>query len=106
MEAFYGDTLWLKRMEETRRDGWLEFEDGQIGLHAIPSYIANEIDISSPPEPRHATPIKLIFEVDDLDATVRRLESVGVAVIERPWGAYDVIDPEGNICGIRRAAKV
>ena len=30
-----------------------------------------------------------------------RLELVGATMVQRPWGAWDGIDPEGNVFGIR-----
>ncbi len=103
MEAFYSAALRLSPVEETRQDTWVEFDSGatRLALHAIPPRVAQTIDIASPPRPRENTPIKLIFEVEDLDTKKHRLESLGASIVERPWGDFDVIDPEGNIFGIR-----
>lgn len=38
--------------------------------------------------------------MDDVASKRRRLESLGVPIVQRPWGSYDGIDPEGNIFGI------
>jgi catechol 2,3-dioxygenase-like lactoylglutathione lyase family enzyme len=107
MTAFYRDTMGLKPVEETRMDTWLEFEAGgtQFSLHAIPSQLASQIAISSPPLPRETNPVKLSFEVDDVDAERKRLESLGVMILQRPWGACDGVDPEGNVFGICSASK-
>ena len=99
MTAFYAGTLGLKLIEETRMDNWVEFEAG-FSLHAIPPQVAAQIEISAPPRPRETSPIKLSFEVDDVVLERKRLESLGVAIIKRPWGAYDGVDPEGNVFGI------
>jgi catechol 2,3-dioxygenase-like lactoylglutathione lyase family enzyme len=106
MAAFYGNTLGLKPVEETRMENWLEFEAGatKFALHAIPSEIADQIQISSPPRPREKNPVKLSFEVDDIASERQRLESLGVTIVQRPWGAYDGIDPEGNVFGIYSVA--
>lgn len=100
MVEFYSDTLGLKLIEETRLPNWAEFETGSalFSLHAIPTEVIEQIPIST--RPRENNPIKLSFEVDDLAATRERLESRGATVIGRAWGAFDVIDPEGNIFGI------
>jgi len=102
MAAFYERTLGLKPIQETRLDNWVEFDTGnaRFSLHAIPSHIADQIEISSPPRPRESSPIKLSFEVEDVAAERARLESAGVTVLQRPWGAYDGVDPEGNVFGI------
>jgi catechol 2,3-dioxygenase-like lactoylglutathione lyase family enzyme len=100
MVAFYSDTLGLKAIEETRIDNFVEFEAGgtKFALHAIPSEIADQIEISAPPKPRANCPVKLTFEVED--AELKRLQELGVTIIERPWGACDAVDPEGNVFGI------
>lgn len=100
MTAFYSGALGLKPIEATRLENWVEFEGGgiRLSLHAIPPEMAGRIPAS--PEPREQASIKLIFEVPDLAAEVRRLESLGVRLLPRPWGAVDGIDPEGNVFGI------
>lgn len=107
MAAFYENTLGLKPVEETRTQNWIEFDTGAIkfALHAIPAEIAEQVEISSPPRPREKNPVKLSFEVDDIAAELRRMESLRVMVVQRPWGAYDGIDPEGNVFGIDSAAS-
>ena len=47
--------------------------------------------------------MKLIFEVDDVEAERARLELLGTTMVQRPWGAWDGVDPEGNVFGIRPA---
>ena len=68
MAAFYTNTLGLKPIEKTRMGNCVEFEAGatKFALHAIPSEIADQIEISVPPRPREKNPIKLSFEVDDV----------------------------------------
>ena len=102
MIAFYANTMGLKSIEATRMENWVEFEAGGIrfALHAIPPEAADQIEISSPPLPRENNPVKLSFDVDDVDRERRRLESLGVPMIARPWGSYDGVDPEGNVFGI------
>jgi len=105
MAEFYGDTLGLKPIEETRTDTWVEFEAGsfRFALHAIPPQIADQIEILSPPMPREKNPVKLSFEVDDIASERQRLEALGVSIVQRPWGACDGIDAEGNVFGIYSA---
>ena len=105
MAAFYGGTLGLKPLEATRLENWIEFETGtaKLGLHALPSEIADQIEMESPQQPREENPVKLSFEVDDVASEVRRLESLGVPVVRRPRGPCDVIDPEGNVFGLHSA---
>jgi catechol 2,3-dioxygenase-like lactoylglutathione lyase family enzyme len=107
MAAFYGDTLGMKPIEETRMNEWVEFDAGnsRFALHAIPSQIADQCEITSPPQPREKSPVKLIFEVDDVASECARLESLGVTIVRRQWGSYDAIDPEGNIFQIYSASN-
>ena len=99
MAAFYETSLGLQPIQETRMDAWVEFDAGgsRFALHAIPASIAAEIEIASPPQPRERNPVKLTFEIEDLDAEIRRLTALGVAIFHRPWGTVDGMDPEGNI---------
>ncbi|HEV8415528.1 MAG TPA: VOC family protein [Bryobacteraceae bacterium] len=102
MTAFYNETLGLRRTDDGRFVSWVEFDAGgaRFALHAIPEDIAKQIEISSPPRAREKDPVKLVFEVDDVEAERARLASLGVAMVQRPWGSWDGIDPEGNIFGI------
>ncbi len=102
MASFYADALGLKPVEETRLENWVEFEGSgaRLSLHAIPPAAAGQLKTSSPPEPREQAPTKLSFEVQDAASEIRRLESLGVPLVRRPWGAVDGIDPEGNVFGI------
>ena len=107
MEAFYGRVLGLLPIEETRGANWIEFETGSVrlALHGVPPEVAKQIHLSSPPQPREDNPVKLIFEVADVPAECRRLQSVGVIIVQRPWGGYDGVDPEGNVFGLYPASK-
>jgi catechol 2,3-dioxygenase-like lactoylglutathione lyase family enzyme len=105
MAAFYSGPLGLKAIEETRLDNWVEFDAGGVrfSLHAIPREIAAGIEISSPPKLREKSPVKLFFEVDDVISERRKLEAMGIQIIERPWGGCDGVDPEGNVFEIYSA---
>ena len=104
MASFYGETLGLRAVKETRTSSWVEFPEG-VALHAIPSEIAQSIEIASPPRVRETNPIKLVFGVADVDKERSRLEALGVRMIVRPWGTCDGIDPEGNVFQIFQLLK-
>ena len=107
MTAFYRDGLGLTPIAERARDGWLEMDAGgvTVALHAIPSSIAADILIASPPAAREDTPIKLIFEVPDLEVARAHLISHGAQMMDiRPWGSCDGLDPEGNVFQIAAAS--
>lgn len=107
MAAFYASVLGPRPIEETRMESWVEFEAGaaKLALHRIPPGIADQIRISSPPEPRENNPVKLNFEVDDIAFERQRLESLGVTIMQRPWGTCDGVDPEGNVFGLYSTAN-
>lgn len=95
MVAFYGRLLDREPVEATRTENWVEFAAGgvKLALHAIPPEIAEHIQISSPPLPREDTPLKLLFELNDMAYEHQRLQSLGMRMVERPWGSYDGVDP-------------
>jgi catechol 2,3-dioxygenase-like lactoylglutathione lyase family enzyme len=105
MTAFYRDVIGLQPIEATRHPDWVEFEAGGLGfsLHAIPREFAEHIRIASPPRPREQDACKLTFAVDDVDGELERLTGLGVAILRRPWGDWDAVDPEGNDFGVRQA---
>jgi predicted enzyme related to lactoylglutathione lyase len=102
MREFYSEMLGVRPINEKSIDEWAEFDTGsaRFALHAIPADIARQIEISSPPQAREKNPVKLTFEVDDVEAERRRLASLGATMVQRPWGSWDGIDPEGNVFGI------
>jgi predicted enzyme related to lactoylglutathione lyase len=100
MTSFYADVLGMKPNEDTRQDDWVEFKEARFSLHAIPAGIAAGIQIASPPTPREQTAAKLTFEVQDVDATLKQIEAMGLPLLRRPWGGTEAVDPEGNVFGL------
>jgi predicted enzyme related to lactoylglutathione lyase len=103
MKGFYGQMLRASTSNTNWTDGWGTFETGgaYFSLHAIPAEIAKDIQIESPPIPRQEHPLKLVFEVEDVELERERLEALGIQILRRPWQkpgeACDAVDPEGNI---------
>jgi len=106
MMAFYRDALGLTPLPDKSSEGWIEFDAGGVALalHAIPAHIAKDIEITNPPAAREGTPIKLVFEVPDIEVARIHLINHG-AVMSEPsaWGSCDGADPEGNVFQIVRA---
>ena len=104
MTAFYRDVLGLLPVEETRLENFVEFtgEGVRFSLHAIPSTVAAEIRIDSPPRPREQSAMKLTFAVQDVDTTLERIEQMGLPLLRRPWGT-EAVDPEGNVFAVSAA---
>jgi predicted enzyme related to lactoylglutathione lyase len=103
MKRFYGDMLGVQPDNQEWTDVWATFDTGgaRLALHAIPAEIAKSIEIAVPPPPREKDPVKLIFEVKDVESERVRLESLGIRMVRRPWQkpgeACDAVDPEGNV---------
>jgi predicted enzyme related to lactoylglutathione lyase len=103
MKRFYGDMLGIEATNQNWENAWAIFDTGDVrfALHAIPAGISDHIEIACPPVPREQEPVKLIFEVKDVEGERERLESLGVQTLRRPWQqsgeACDAVDPEGNI---------
>jgi catechol 2,3-dioxygenase-like lactoylglutathione lyase family enzyme len=105
MTAFYRDGIGLELVAERSSDWWVEFQAGaaMLALHQVSPDIADCIEITTPPEPRSNTPIKLGFETADLEATRAHLIEHGAIMFEpRRWGTCDGLDPEGNVFQIVR----
>ena len=102
MVRFYADVLGLRVLEQTAT--WAELDAGssRLGLHAIPGPAPGETP--GPARPREHHPIRLDFGVPDVDRERARLAALGVSLLDRPWGAVDAIDPEGNVLGLRVAS--
>src|SRR5262252_963868 len=62
-------------------------ESSQLVIVRIPKRIADTIDISTPPERREDTPIKLVFSVEDIASVRNRATERGGAIntVEREW---------------------
>lgn len=48
---------------------------------------------------QHAT--KLMFDVRDVEATLAKIEAMGLPLLRRPWGGTEAVDPEGNVFAVR-----
>jgi catechol 2,3-dioxygenase-like lactoylglutathione lyase family enzyme len=106
MTDFYNATLGLDLRPRRTGQDWTELEAGgaTLMLHPIPAAIAQGIHVTDPPERRTDTPIKLVFQVEDVAAERTRLLARGVTMLElRPWGACDGLDPEGNVFQIAKS---
>ncbi len=102
MRAFYEGVLGLAVVEEREDNVRLDAGGALILLHAIPAQHAAGIQISDPPKPRSETPLKLIFEVDDVAATRAKLLDAGAQtrdLVQHDDGhaSCDCLDLEGNV---------
>jgi len=105
MTTFYADVFGLAPIAGDHADVWQEFHAGtfRLGLHQIPAELLTKGSPVAPATPRERTLIKLVFAVPDVERERRRLETRGVAMLVRPWGDCEVVDPECNIFGLTQA---
>ena len=91
MTNFFREGLGL--VEVARAEGWVEFEG--LALHQIPAEYAEGIDTKTP---RTDVPVKLVFEVADLEPARVHLIASGARMEKlRDETACDGVDPEGNV---------
>ena len=107
MKRFYSELFGVEPTDENWTNVWASFETGgfRFALHAIPAEISKDIEIASLPGPREREPVKLIFEVRDVERERERLESPGIQTVRRPWQrpgeSCDAVDPEGSFSSAR-----
>jgi predicted enzyme related to lactoylglutathione lyase len=79
MKRFYSEMIGTSPSNQDNTDAWATFKTGPayFSLHLIPTDLSLRIEIKSPPIPREDCPVKLIFEVKDVEAERSRLESLG-----------------------------
>lgn len=89
----------------------LESPDIQLVIHAIPAQLAATITLTSPPEPRENTPLKLFFTVPSLSGAASTAQRLGGQLLEPEWlgSGFRVrngYDPEGNIFQLRESMSI
>lgn len=104
VSAFYRRVLDLAVCEEAPTHDVLRGHGLEVVIHAIPSKIAADIQITQPPVVRENTAIKPTFVVASLDAVRAAAQDTGgyLKQLEGAWhfrGAtvVDGHDPEGNV---------
>ena len=111
LARFYRETA---EMTEVHRDSdhVVLNEDGfQVVVHAIPKQIAATIEITSPPEVREETPIKICLPVSNIERARAKAAELGgnIGPKSKEWAAWgfracDGCDPEGNVFQVRESA--
>jgi predicted enzyme related to lactoylglutathione lyase len=110
---FYRDVMGL-RVTQTESDHVvLESPVFQLVVVAIPSHLAADIHIASPPQRREDTAVKLIFAVSNIAAARSAAAALGgeLNAPDREWEfqgerVCDGHDPEGNVVQVRESARV
>jgi catechol 2,3-dioxygenase-like lactoylglutathione lyase family enzyme len=93
LRDFYSEAFGLTVVEDD--GGWVRLATGgaELALHAIPG----ATPVVEPAHPRADAPAKIVFEVDDLEATRDRLSRLGAPMRATVVDHADGVDPEGNV---------
>jgi predicted enzyme related to lactoylglutathione lyase len=109
--AFYAGVAGLREVQVESDHVILEASQFQLVVLAVPASIASSIHISSPPQRRQDTPIKLVFPVQSLPAARAAAQRLGGELnpVEAEWEfqgsrVCDGHDPEGNVFQVRQHA--
>jgi predicted enzyme related to lactoylglutathione lyase len=86
----------------------LAFGGFDLKIHQIPQHLAVAVAVTSPPERREQTAIRLDYPVTDLERSRREAARLGGVIDEvpPPWAGTDTTfflghDPEGNVFGAK-----
>jgi len=111
LAAFYAAALGLARVEEGASFVLLAAAGIELAVVQAPPAIAEAIVLTDPPAVREDTPVKLSFQVEDVEGVrpvVARLGG-GLAAPDAAWSwrgqlHLDGWDPEGNVFQLRQAS--
>jgi predicted enzyme related to lactoylglutathione lyase len=105
---FYASAMCLRLVQQADDVTVLESDDMQLVIHPVPSHIAAQYPVASPPARREDTAVKLYFVVPSLSDARREAAALGgqIDAVDREWSARgfracDGHDPEGNVIQIR-----
>jgi len=84
----------------------------ELSIVQIPEAIASQIEITTPPQIRESLPVKLVIDVESLDAAIKTvLAKGGLSPSNKGEWQFrsklvrDVVDPEGNVIQLRSPAS-
>jgi Glyoxalase-like domain len=108
LAMFYREVAEMDEVFKDKDHIVLNEEGFQIVVHCIPQNIADSIEISTPPNIRAETPIKICVPVSSIEYARSKAAELGglIGPKEHEWPArgftaYDGYDPEGNVFQVR-----
>jgi predicted enzyme related to lactoylglutathione lyase len=111
LARFYAQVIGMAEVASDAQHVVLGAEGFQLVVHGIPAAIARQIEITSPPELREETALKICLPVESIAAARAYAAALGGGVqaaraewTARGFRACDGHDPEGNIFQVREAA--
>lgn len=108
LSAFYQSVLGMSAAHRTEQMHILRSSDMQIIVHAMPSHVASQVVISSPPQLRDNAAIKFFCTVESILAAQQAANGLGGQVFNEQWSGPGFVvrnasDPEGNIFQVRQS---
>jgi hypothetical protein len=102
LATFYEAVLGAHKFSEPSGDIRLVSDREEVLIHSLPSEVARDLEISTPPAPRDGSPLKPVFEVESLAAALDSVRNTGGVVTDRTFRfgestRHDVLDPDGNV---------
>lgn len=105
---FYAEVVGMNEAYRDKDHIVLDAEVFQLVIHGIPKKVAEQVQISVPPQVRENTPIKICLPVDSIEQARLRAAALGgqVGAKGKEWEARgfracDGFDPEGNVFQVR-----
>lgn len=108
ISKFYESVAGMSTIHKTEELTVLESSDIQLLVHKIPSQIASDIDITSPPQKRENVALKFFFTVPSLVSARANARDLGGDVFNENWNGpgfvvCNAMDPEGNVFQVRES---
>jgi len=111
LTRFYREVATMAEVHKDKDHIILDEEGFQIVVHGIPKAIAAEILITTPPQIREETPIKICLPVSSIEFARTKAAELGGRIgpkakewAARGFRACDGNDPEGNVFQVRESA--
>lgn len=108
LASFYRVVVTMAEAHRDKDHIVLDAEGFQLVIHGIPKKIAEQIQITQPPQVRESTPIKVCLPVLSIEQARQRAAKLGgqVGAKGKEWEARgfracDGHDPEGNVFQVR-----
>lgn len=106
VSKFYESVADMSRLHKTDELTVLESPDIQLLVHKIPNQVAENIEITTPPQKRENTALKFFFTVPSLEKARTIARSLGGEVFNENWNGpgfvvCNAMDPEGNVFQVR-----
>lgn len=110
--SFYREVFGARQLRNDSDHELLDCLGFQLVVQRIPRAFAHSIVLTTPPQRRERTAVRLNFPVGDIAKSRRDAERLGGQIDDRPppWANDDGsfflgYDPEGNVVGVMPADK-